>query len=86
MKTEVAVRKKDGFVYLVIFAVTDGPHQEIGKVFAGTEEAVPKGTGKQLLKRLSVHGPFIHSLTDRNKLVTIPAKTAEVILASRQLQ
>jgi hypothetical protein len=84
VKTEVAIRKKNGFVYLLIFAVTDGQPQEIGKVFAGTENAVPRGTGKGLLKKVSAHGPFLRSPGDRDKLVTIPAKTAEIILASRQ--
>ena len=84
MKTEVVIRKKNGFVYLLIFAVTDSLPQEVGKIFAGTENAVPKVTAKQLLKRISAHGPFIHSPRDRNKLVTIPAKTAELIIASRQ--
>ena len=83
MKTAVAIRKKNGFVYLLIFAVTDGHPREIGKIFAGTENAVPKGTGKKLLKKITAHGPFIHSPRDRNKSVTIPAKTAEVIEASR---
>ena len=84
MKTKVAIRKKSGFVYLLIFAATDGHPREIGKVFVGTEAAVPKGTGKQLLKRISAHGPFIHSPRDRDRLVTIPLKTAEIIIASRQ--
>lgn len=86
MKTAVAIRKKNGFVYLLIFAATDGHPREIGKVFAGTETAVPQGTGKQLLKKVAAHGPFIHSPGDKNRLVTIAAKTAEVILTSRQLQ
>jgi hypothetical protein len=83
MKTKVAVRKKNGFVYLVIFAVTDGLPQEIGKVFAGTEKTMPRLTGKQLLKRVAAHGPFIHS--PKGNLVTIPATAAEVILAARQI-
>ncbi len=84
MKTKVVIRKKNGFVYLLIFAVTDGLPQEVGKIFAGTENAVPKGTGKELLKSISAHGPFIHSPGDRNKLVTIPAKSVEIIMASRE--
>lgn len=81
MKTKVAVKKKNGFVYLVLFAATENGLQEIGKVFAGTEKALPQGTGKQLLKKVAAHGPFIHS--PKVKSVTIPAKTAEVIVASR---
>jgi len=84
MKTKVAIRKKNGFVYLLIFAVTDGLAQEIGKVFAGTENAVPQGTGKGLLKKVFAHGPFLHSPGDRDRLVTIPLKTAEIILASQK--
>ena len=83
MKTRVSVQRKNGFVYLRLFAGTDDNFQEIGKIFAGTEKAVPKLTGKQLLKKVAVNGPFIHSPGDN--LVTVPATTAEVILASRQI-
>ncbi len=81
MKTRISVQRKNGFVYLRVFASTDNGLQEIGKIFAGTEKAVPELTGKQLLKRVAAHGPFTHS--PRGNLVTIPATAAEVILAAR---
>jgi hypothetical protein len=83
MKTRVSVQRRNGFVYLRLFAGADGDFQEIGKVFAGTERAVPNLSGKQLLKRIAAHGPFIHSPGDN--LVPVPATTAEVILASKQI-
>ncbi len=83
MKTRISVQRKNGFVYLLLFAGTDNGLQEIGKIFAGTEKAVPDLTGKQLLQRVAAHGPFIHS--PRGNLVTIPATAAEVILAARQI-
>jgi hypothetical protein len=83
MKTRVSVQRKNGFVYLRLFVNTDGDLQEIGKIFAGTEKAVPNLSGKQLLKKIATNGPFIHS--PRDNLVTIPATTAEVILASKQI-
>jgi hypothetical protein len=83
LKTRVSVQRKNGFVYLRLFASTDDNFQEIGKVFAGTEKAVPNLSGKQLLKKIAAHGPFIHSPGDN--LVTVPATTAEVILASKQI-
>jgi hypothetical protein len=82
MKTRISVQRKNGFVYLRLFAGTDNGLQEIGKIFAGTEKAVPELTGKRLLKQVSAHGPFIRS--PRGNLVTIPATAAEVILAARQ--
>jgi hypothetical protein len=82
MKTRISVQRKNGFVYLRLFTGTDNGLQEIGKIFAGTEKAVPELTGKQLLKQVAAHGPFIHS--PRGDLVTIPATAAEVILAARQ--
>jgi hypothetical protein len=81
MKTRVSVQRKNGFVYLRLFVNTDGDLQEIGKIFAGTEKAVPNLSGKQLLRRIAANGPFIHSPGDN--LVTVPATTAEVILASK---
>ncbi len=83
MKTRVSVQRKNGFVYLRLFAGAEDGLQEIGKIFAGTEKAVPNLSGKQLLKKVAAHGPFIHS--PAGNLVTIPATTAEVILASRQI-
>ncbi len=83
MKTRVSVQRKNGFVYLRLFAGTDAGLQEVGKIFAGTEQAVPNVSGKQLLKKVAAHGPFIHS--PGNKLITIPATTAEIILASRRI-
>jgi hypothetical protein len=83
MKTRVSVQRKNGFVYLRVFAGAEDGLQEIGKIFAGTEKAVPKLTGKQLLKKVAVNGPFIHS--PGSTLITIPGTTAEVILASRQI-
>jgi hypothetical protein len=83
MKTRVSVQRKNGFVYLRLFASAEEGLQEIGKIFAGTEKAVPKVTGKQLLKKVAVHGPFIHS--PGSTLITIPATTAEVLLAARQI-
>ena len=46
MKTKVIVKKKDGLVYLLVYAISDGASQEVGKVFAGTEKALPHGTGE----------------------------------------
>jgi hypothetical protein len=83
MKTRVSVQRKNGFVYLRLFAGTDDGLQEIGKVFAGTEKAVPNLTGKQLLKRVATIGPFIHS--PGSNFVTIPATSAEVITAARHI-
>jgi hypothetical protein len=83
MKTRVSVQRKNGFVYLRLFAGAEGDLQELGKIFAGTEKAVPNLSGKQLLKKVAAHGPFIHS--PGSTLITIPATTAEVILASRQI-
>jgi hypothetical protein len=83
MKTRVSVQRKNGFVYLRLFAGAEGNLQEIGKIFAGTEKAVPKLSGKQLLKKVAVDGPFIHS--SGSTLIMMPATTAEVILAARQI-
>jgi hypothetical protein len=83
MKTRISVQRKNGFVYLRLFAGTDNALQEIGKIFAGTEKAVPELTGKQLLRKVAAHGPFIHS--PGSNFITIPATTAEVILTSRQI-
>jgi hypothetical protein len=38
VKTRVIVQRKNGFVYLRLFAGTDDGFQGIGKVFAGTEK------------------------------------------------
>jgi hypothetical protein len=83
MKTRVIIQRKNGFVYLRLLTGTDAGLQEIGKVFAGTEKAVPNLSGKQLLKRIAANGPFIHS--PGANFVTVPATTAEIILASKQI-
>ena len=83
MKTRVSVQRKNGFVYLRIFAGVDHDLQEIGKIFAGTQTAIPDMTRKQLLKKVAAKGPFIHS--PGSNFVTIPATSAEVITAARHI-
>jgi len=83
MKTRVVVQRKNGFVYLRLLTGTDDGAQEIGKLFAGTQNAVPNMTGKQLLKKVAANGPFIHS--PGSNFVTIPATIAEVITAARHI-
>jgi hypothetical protein len=83
MKTRVVVQRKNGFVYLRVLTSTDDGSQEIGKIFAGTQNAVPDMTGKQLLKKVAANGPFIHS--PGSNFVTIPTTIAEVITAARHI-
>jgi len=41
MKTRVSVQRKNGFVYLRLFAGAEDGLQEIGKIFAGQKRLFP---------------------------------------------
>ena len=74
---------KMDFYYCDCSPALDDGSWEIGKIFAGTQNAVPDMTGKQLLKKVAANGPFIHS--PGSNFVTIPATSAEVITAARHI-